>query len=117
MWGMRRSIWRGISDIVLRNSADREDHQQIFPVIGFIKIEPSGSFFFIRELNIFYYEIKGGLKMIAFILLTIILIALTIFTVVTAGAVGAAGIIVFGDVIVCIVLIVWIIKRLINRKD
>ena len=114
---MRRSIWRGISDIVLRNSADREDHQQIFPVIGFIKIEPSGSFFFIRELNIFYYEIKGGLKMIAFILLTIILIALTIFTVVTAGAVGAAGIIVFGDVIVCIVLIVWIIKRLINRKD
>ena len=55
--------------------------------------------------------------MIAFILLTIILIALTVFTVVTAGAVGAAGIIVFGDVIVCIVLIVWIIKRLINRKD
>ena len=117
MWGMRRSIWRGISDIVLRNSADREDHQQIFPVIGFIKIEPSGSFFFIRELNIFYYEIKGGFKMITFILLAIILIALGIFTVVTAGAVGTAGIIVFGDVIVCIVLIVWIIKRLINRKD
>ena len=117
MWDMRRNIWRDVPDIVLRNSADREDHQQIFPVIGFIKIEPSGSFFFIRELNIFYYEIKGGFKMIAFILLTIILIALTIFTVVTAGAVGAAGIIVFGDVIVCIVLIVWIIKRLINRKD
>ena len=117
MWGMRRSIWRGISDIVLRNSADREDHQQIFPVIGFIKIEPSGSFFFIRELNIFYYEIKGGFKMITFILLAIILIALGIFTVVTAGAVGTAGIIVFGDVVVCIVLIVWIIKRLINRKD
>ena len=114
---MRRSILRGISDIVLRNSADREDHQQIFPVIGFIKIEPSGSFFFIRELNIFYYEIKGGFKMITFILLAIILIALGIFTVVTAGAVGTAGIIVFGDVIVCIVLIVWIIKRLINRKD
>ena len=117
MWDMRRNIWRDVPDIVLRNSADREDHRQIFPVIGFIKIEPSGSFFFIRELNIFYYEIKGGFKMIAFILLTIILIALTIFTVVTAGAVGAAGIIVFGDVIVCIVLIVWIIKRLINRKD
>ena len=117
MWDMRRNIWRDVPDIVLRNSADREDHRQIFPVIGFIKIEPSGSFFFIRELNIFYYEIKGGFKMIAFILLTIILIALAIFTVVTAGAVGAAGIIVFGDVIVCIVLIVWIIKRLINRKD
>ena len=114
---MRRNIWRGIPDIVLRNSADREDHQQIFPVIGFIKIELSGSFFFIRELNIFYYEIKGGFKMITFILLAIILIALGIFTVVTAGAVGTAGIIVFGDAIVCIVLIVWIIKRLINRKD
>ena len=117
MRDMRRNIWRDVPDIVLRNSADHEDHRQIFPVIGFIKIEPSGSFFFIRELNIFYYEIKGGFKMIAFILLTIILVALTIFTVVTAGAVGAAGIIVFGDVIVCIVLIVWIIKRLINRKD
>ena len=115
---MRRSIWRSIPHIVLRNSADREDHQQIFPVIGFIKkIEPSGSFFFVRELNIFYYEIKGGFKMITFILLTIILIALAIFTVVTAGAVGTAGIIVFGDAIVCIILIVWIIKRLINRKD
>ena len=55
--------------------------------------------------------------MIAFILLTIILIALTIFTVVAAGAVGTAGIIVFGDAIVCIILIVWIIKRLINQKD
>ena len=117
MWGMRRSIWRCIPDIVLRNSADREDHQQIFPVIGFIKIEPSGSFFFVRELNIFYYEIKGGFKMITFILLTIILIALGIFTVAAAGAVGTAGIIVFGDAIVCIILIIWIIKRLINRKD
>ena len=118
MWSMWRSIWRCIPHIVLRNSADREDHQQIFPVIGFKKkIEPSGSFFFIRELNIFYYEIKGGFKMITFILLTIILIALAIFTVVTAGAVGTAGIIVFGDAIVCIILIVWIIKRLINRKD
>lgn len=55
--------------------------------------------------------------MITFILLAIILIALAIFTVITVGAVGTAGIIVFGDVIVCIVLIVWIIKRLINRKD
>lgn len=55
--------------------------------------------------------------MITFIILAITLIALAIFTVVTVGTVGAAGIIVFGDVIVCIILIVWIIKRLINRKD
>ena len=55
--------------------------------------------------------------MITFIILAITLIALAIFTIVTAGAVGTAGIIVFGDVIVCIVLIVWIIKRLVNRKD
>ena len=56
MWDMRRNIWRDVPDIVLRNSADREDHQQIFPVIGFIKIEPSGSFFFIREKNTSFYE-------------------------------------------------------------
>ena len=55
--------------------------------------------------------------MITFIILAIALIALAIFTIVTVGAVGTAGIIVFGDVIVCIVLIVWIIKRLVNRKD
>ena len=55
--------------------------------------------------------------MITFIILAITLIALAIFTVVTVGTVGAAGIIVFGDVIVCIVLIVWISKRLVNRKD
>ena len=55
--------------------------------------------------------------MITFIILAITLIALAIFTVVTVGTVGAAGIIVFGDVIVCIILIVWIIKRLINQKD
>ena len=55
--------------------------------------------------------------MIAFILLTIILIAFGIFTMVAVGAAGTAGIIVFGDAIVCIILIVWIIKRLINRKD
>ena len=55
--------------------------------------------------------------MITFIILAITLIALAILTVVTVGTVGAAGIIVFGDVIVCIVLIVWIIKRLVNRKD
>ena len=55
--------------------------------------------------------------MITFIILAITLIALAIFTIVTVGTVGTAGIIVFGDVIVCIVLIVWIIKRLVNRKD
>ena len=55
--------------------------------------------------------------MITFIILAITLIALAIFTVVTVGAVGTAGIIVFGDVIVSIILIVWIIKRLVNRKD
>lgn len=40
LWSSRRSIWRGIPHIVLRDSADPEHHQQIFPVIGFIKIEP-----------------------------------------------------------------------------
>ena len=55
--------------------------------------------------------------MITFSILAITLIALAIFTIVTVGTVGAAGIIVFGDAIVCNVLIVSIIKRLVNRKD
>lgn len=50
-----------------------------------------------------------------FILATILVILTMI--VVTAIAVGGAGfIVVFGDVIVCIFIIAWIIKRLASRK-
>lgn len=57
------------------------------------------------------------------ILFSILLLIITILTVVTiiGVAVGGAGfIIIFGDVIVCVALLIWIIKRLFfnkNKKD
>jgi len=53
--------------------------------------------------------------MILFTILMIILITLTIITVLAISFGGAVFIVLFADVIVCIALIVWIIKRLIKR--
>lgn len=53
------------------------------------------------------------------ILATILLLTLAILITITAIALsvgGAAFIIVFGDVIVCILVIAWIVKRLLRRK-
>ena len=50
--------------------------------------------------------------MILFAILTLILIILLIVTVVVASVIGAGTIVVFGDVIVCIVLLGWLIKKL-----
>lgn len=53
------------------------------------------------------------------ILLTILLLMLallTVFAVFAVGTVGAVGFIVFGDVIVCIVLLAWLIKKIIFKK-
>lgn len=53
------------------------------------------------------------------ILATILLLTLAILVTITAIALsvgGAAFIIVFGDVIVCILVIAWIVKRLLGRK-
>lgn len=51
-------------------------------------------------------------------LFTILLIMAFILLVVTIGALsvfGAGAIIIFGDVIVCLLLIVWLIKKLISK--
>lgn len=53
------------------------------------------------------------------ILATILLLTLAILVTITVIALsvgGAAFIIVFGDVIVCILVIAWIVKRLLRRK-
>ena len=54
--------------------------------------------------------------MILFSILALTLLILTIITVVAISIGGAAFIIVFGDVIVCIVLIALLIKILMKRK-
>lgn len=55
--------------------------------------------------------------MISFTLLTIIAVIFLIALAITVIAGGASVILVYGDVILCIVLIVLIIKVLCNRKN
>lgn len=50
--------------------------------------------------------------MILFTILLFIIILLMIATVIALSMFGAGALIIFGDVIVCIVLIVWLIKKL-----
>ena len=54
--------------------------------------------------------------MILFMILLLTLAILTVFTVVVVAATGAVGIVLFGDVIVCIVLIVWIMKKIFRKR-
>lgn len=54
--------------------------------------------------------------MILFITLALILALLVTITVLAISIGGASFIIIFGDVIVCIFIIIWIIKRLYWRR-
>lgn len=54
--------------------------------------------------------------MISTTILLITFIVLMVTTVIALSVGGAAFILVFGDVIVCMAIIIWIVKRLIKRK-
>lgn len=54
--------------------------------------------------------------MILFTILFITLVILAVFTVLTVSALGATGIVLFGDVIVCAIVIIWLMKKLFKRK-
>ena len=54
--------------------------------------------------------------MILCITLLIMALLLAVFTVFAIAIGGSVFIVVFGDVIVCIFLIVWIIKKLFKKK-
>ena len=54
--------------------------------------------------------------MILFLILALMLIILTLTVVVAVALGGSAFIVIFGDVIVCIFIIVWIIRRMFKRK-
>lgn len=54
--------------------------------------------------------------MILFLILTLILIALIAISIVVIAAGGTAFIVVFGDVIVCIFILAWIIKKIFFKK-
>ena len=76
------------------------------------------SFFYIRVKTTFLYEIqKGRYKyMVLFSILAVTLLLLLAIIIFAVGTVGAGVIVVFGDVIVCVIFIVLIMKRLIRRK-
>lgn len=54
--------------------------------------------------------------MILSTILLITFIVLMVTTVIALSVGGAAFILVFGDVIVCMAIIIWIVKRLTRRK-
>lgn len=54
--------------------------------------------------------------MILFMILLLILLMLLIFMALILSTIGAAGVIIFGDVIVCIFIIVWILKIIYKKK-
>lgn len=54
--------------------------------------------------------------MILFIILLLTAVILTVVTVLALSAGGVAFIILFGDVIVCIALIVWIMRKIFKRR-
>lgn len=54
--------------------------------------------------------------MILSTILLITFIVLMVTTIIALGVGGAAFILVFGDVIVCMAIIIWIVKRLTKRK-
>lgn len=53
--------------------------------------------------------------MILLLILAIILAILVVFTIAVVSVGGAVGLIIFGDIIVCILVIGWIIKKLIFK--
>ena len=54
--------------------------------------------------------------MILFTILMITLLLLVFVTVISISIGGAAFIIVFGDVIVCVAIIIWMVRHLTKRK-
>ena len=54
--------------------------------------------------------------MILFLILSLILIALITLTIIVLATGGTAFIVVFGDVIVCIFILAWIIKKIFFKK-
>lgn len=59
---------------------------------------------------------RSDMTMVLFTLLLLITIILIVITLAVFSVGGAIGIILFGDVIVCIVLLIFIMKKLIKKK-
>lgn len=54
--------------------------------------------------------------MVLFTVITLTVIILAILAIIAFSTVGAASIVVFGDVIVCVLVLVWVLKKLVFKK-
>lgn len=54
--------------------------------------------------------------MITFTILLLMVLILAVVTVVSISVLGSIGIVVFGDLIVCILILVWIMKKIFKKK-
>ena len=73
-------------------------------------------FLFAKIAYPFMRKRKEALFMVLFAILAVIVISLVVFTILTIGTVGAAVIIPLADVIICVVLVIFIMKKLIFKK-
>lgn len=60
--------------------------------------------------------IKGGIHMVLLSILFVTVVLLALFLVGASGVIGAAACIVFGDIFVCIFIILLIMKKLRNNR-
>ena len=60
-------------------------------------------------------ESNKEVEMILLIILILIVLILTTVVALSISGIGRAAILIFGDVIVCIGFLVWLIKKLITR--
>ena len=54
--------------------------------------------------------------MVLFTLILLIVIILVVFSVVVIAATGAVGAILFSDVFVCIIFLVWLLRRILKKR-
>ena len=54
--------------------------------------------------------------MVLFVLLLLITLILSVTTLAVLSVGGAIGIILFGDVIVCVLILIWIMKKILTKK-
>ena len=54
--------------------------------------------------------------MVLFVLLLLITLILCVVTLAVLSVGGAVGIILFGDVIVCVLILIWIMKKILTKK-
>lgn len=55
--------------------------------------------------------------MVLFTILALILLILVVVTVIITSVLGAGAIVIFGDVIVCVFILGWLIKKLFFKKS